>query len=128
MESWAIAAANRKHHWFMNPNDYLNFLECSLRGLLSWVFAFAVGVKIVSTLVGLWRRNRSPGRDEVGAHVWWISKISALVVAASVFSLSVLAADRTNQIVFGGVLLIAVCLVATMAVRRQGCFADGRPR
>lgn len=99
----------------MTPEISLLLSEFTTRGVASWLFLIFVGVKVLSTVIGLIQTKRE-GLQPI---VWWISKLSALAVAISAFALAYFAGDRVAQLVFGTLFLFASIVILSLALRRN---------
>ncbi|MCV2353050.1 hypothetical protein LNV09_02620 [Paucibacter sp. B2R-40] len=87
-------------------------------GTLSWIFLLGIFVKVVSTVVGVKHRASPFLPPGMGDLVWWLSKLSALLVCICAFALSWLGDDTGAMAIFGGLFLLAVSLVSLFAMKR----------
>ncbi|MEJ6004650.1 hypothetical protein WG899_03750 [Paucibacter sp. AS339] len=103
----------------MDLESYLRLSSLSPMGLVSWGFFLAMAAKIGSTVLGLRMRLKAGAQARIPAGLWWLSKVSALLLCLMAVLLCHDAGDERGRAAFSWLLAAATLLVLLLARRRR---------
>ena len=103
----------------MDFDRYIVLNSSTPVGFTSWVFLVALALKVCSTATGLWMKMKKTesAKTDAFTKVWWLSKLSALLLCLTAALLCHYAGDTPAAVAFIALFVAAIIIVAMRAVR-----------
>ena len=103
----------------MNFGTYLQLASATPTGVSSWVFLLSMAIKVGSTAVGLKIKAPAGAKTEVPSILWWLSKLSALLLCLTAALLCNFAGDESSEVAFLALFALALFVVAGLTFKRH---------